>query len=79
MGIGSVKTGDTVRVTAVVSGATSTAKQVTDQTVVAGQRRDVAAHGPRPGRLDGSLGRGRHRGTPPIPDRQPQPAGLAAA
>jgi hypothetical protein len=34
MGIGSVKTGDTVRVTAVVSGATSTAKQVTDETVL---------------------------------------------
>jgi hypothetical protein len=34
MGIGSVKTGDTVRVTAVVSGGTSTAKQVTDQTVL---------------------------------------------
>jgi hypothetical protein len=34
MGIGSVKTGDTVRVTAVVSGGTSTAKQVTDETVL---------------------------------------------
>jgi len=34
MGIGSVKTGDTVRVTAVVSGGTSTAKAVTDQTVL---------------------------------------------
>jgi hypothetical protein len=34
MGIGSVKTGDNVRVTAVVSGGTSTAKQVTDQTTL---------------------------------------------
>ncbi|MDR3648364.1 MAG: hypothetical protein P4L20_04675 [Acidimicrobiales bacterium] len=34
MGIGSVKTGDTVHVTAVVSGGTSTAKAVTDQTVL---------------------------------------------
>lgn len=34
MGIGSVKSGDTVQVTAVVSGATATAKQVTDQTVL---------------------------------------------
>ena len=34
MGIGSVKTGDTVRVTAVVSGSTSTAKQVTDETAL---------------------------------------------
>jgi hypothetical protein len=34
MGIGSVKTGDTVRVTAVVSGNTSTAKQVTDETTL---------------------------------------------
>ncbi len=34
MGIGSVKTGDDVRVTAVVSGGTSTAKQVTDQTML---------------------------------------------
>jgi hypothetical protein len=34
MGIGSVKTGDTVRVTAVVSGGTSTAKQLTDETVL---------------------------------------------
>jgi hypothetical protein len=34
MGIGSVKTGDTVRVTAVVSGGTSTAKQVLDETVL---------------------------------------------
>ena len=33
-GIGSVKTGDTVRVTAVVSGGTSTAKDVVDQTVL---------------------------------------------
>ncbi len=34
MGIGSVKTGDTVQVTAVVSGGTSTAKMVLDQTIV---------------------------------------------
>jgi len=34
MGIGSVKTGDTVSVTAVVSGGTSTAKQVTDENVL---------------------------------------------
>jgi hypothetical protein len=34
MGIGSVKKGDTVRVTAVVSGNTSTAKQVIDQTTL---------------------------------------------
>ena len=34
MGIGSVKSGDTVQVTAVVSGGTSTAKSVTDQTVL---------------------------------------------
>lgn len=34
MGIGSVKTGNTVQVTAVVSGATSTAKQVIDQTTL---------------------------------------------
>jgi len=33
-GIGSVKTGDTVRVIAVVSGGTATAKQVTDETVL---------------------------------------------
>ena len=47
MGIGSVKTGDTVQVTAVVSGGTSTAKEVTDQTVAEGQRRDVAADAAR--------------------------------
>ena len=34
MGIGSVKTGDSVRVVAVVSGSTSTAKQVTDDTTL---------------------------------------------
>ena len=34
MGIGSVKTGDSVRVTAVVSRGTATAKQVTDETVL---------------------------------------------
>jgi hypothetical protein len=34
MGIGSVKSGDTVQVTAVVSGGTATAKQVTDDTVL---------------------------------------------
>ncbi len=34
MGIGSVKSGDTVRVIAVVSGGTTTAKSVTDQTTV---------------------------------------------
>jgi hypothetical protein len=34
MGIGSVKAGDTVQVTAVVSGGTATAKQVTDSTVL---------------------------------------------
>jgi hypothetical protein len=34
LGIGSVKAGDTVSVTAVVSGGTSTAKSVTDQTVL---------------------------------------------
>ena len=63
MGIGSVKTGDTVQVTAVVSGGTSTAKLVLDQTMLEGQRGDVAPHGPRrrarDSRLGDALGRSR--------------------
>ncbi len=53
MGIGSVKTGDTVRVTAVVSGGTSTAKQVTDQTVLQANGGTWQPMGPRR-RLDGA-------------------------
>ena len=60
MGIGSVKTGDTVRVTAVVSGGTSTAKQVTDQTV-------LQANG-------GSWRPGPPMGTGPTGDTGPAPA-----
>ena len=51
MGIGSVKTGDTVRVMAVVSGNTSTAKQVTDETTLqanGGSWRPTPPSGPGP-------------------------------
>jgi hypothetical protein len=49
MGIGSVKTGDTVRVTAVVSGTTSTAKQVMDQTTLKANGGSWQPTAPQPG------------------------------
>lgn len=62
MGIGSVKTGDTVRVTAVVSGGTSTAKQVTDQTVLQANGGSWRPDGP-PGAPGGNSGSGGNSGT----------------
>jgi hypothetical protein len=56
MGIGSVKTGDTVRVTAVVSGGTSTAKQVTDQTVQQANGGSWRPTGPPMGSASGNSG-----------------------
>jgi hypothetical protein len=54
MGIGSVKTGDTVQVVAVVSGGTATAKEVTDQTVLQANGGTWRPMGPRPGSNTGS-------------------------
>ncbi|HEY5026752.1 MAG TPA: hypothetical protein VII76_17380 [Acidimicrobiales bacterium] len=54
MGIGSVKTGDTVLVTAVVSGDTDTAKQVTDQTVLKANGGTWRPMGPSAGSNTGS-------------------------
>jgi hypothetical protein len=54
MGIGSVKAGDTVQVTAVVSGGTSTAKQVTDQTVLKANGGTWRPMGPSSGSTSGS-------------------------
>jgi hypothetical protein len=53
MGIGSVKTGDTVRVTAVVSGGTSTAKDVVDQTVLQSNGKGWRSFAPMPGPMGG--------------------------
>ena len=63
MGIGSVKTGDTVRVTAVVSGGTSTAKQVTDQTVLQANGGSWRPTGPQGG-TTGNSSSGTNSGTP---------------
>lgn len=49
MGIGSVKSGDTVRVVAVVSGDSSTAKQVTDETVLKANGGTWQPTAPKPG------------------------------
>ena len=54
MGIGSVKTGDTVQVVAVVSGGTATAKDVTDQTVLQANGGTWQPMGPKPGTNTGS-------------------------
>jgi hypothetical protein len=68
MGIGSVKTGDTVRVTAVVSGGTSTAKQVTDQTVLQANGGSWRPMGPSGGPTgssgSGNSGSGSNSGMP---------------
>jgi hypothetical protein len=48
MGIGSVKTGDTVQVTAVVSGSTSTAKQVIDEAMLKANAGTWRPTGPGP-------------------------------
>ncbi len=61
MGIGAVKTGDTVRVTAVVSGGTATAKQVTDETVLKANGGTWQPMRPQPG-TSGTSGSG--SGTP---------------
>jgi hypothetical protein len=58
MGIASVKTGDTVSVTAVVSGATSTAKSVTDQTVLKANGGTWQPTRPQPGSMGGSRSSG---------------------
>ena len=63
MGIGSIKTGDTVRVTAVVSGGTSTAKQVTDQTVLQANGGSWRPMGPQGG-TTGNSSSGSNSGTP---------------
>ncbi|HUY21519.1 MAG TPA: hypothetical protein VMV22_04185 [Acidimicrobiales bacterium] len=47
MGIGSVKQGDTVRVEAIVSGSTSTAKQVVDETTLQANAGTWRPMGPR--------------------------------
>ncbi|HUI03355.1 MAG TPA: hypothetical protein VLZ77_07425 [Acidimicrobiales bacterium] len=54
MGIGSVKNGDTVTVVALVSGSTSTAKSVTDQTVLKANGNAWRPTGPMPGPMGGS-------------------------
>ena len=56
-GIGSVKTGDTVHVTAVVSGGTSTAKEVVDQTVLQANGQGWRSFAPAPGPM-GDTGTG---------------------
>ena len=57
MGIGAVKSGDTVRVTAVVSGGTATAKQVTDETVLKANGGTWQPMRPQPG-TSGNSGSG---------------------
>jgi len=54
MGIGSVKSGDTVTVVALVSGSTSTAKQVTDETVLKANGNTWRPMGPMAGPMGGS-------------------------
>jgi hypothetical protein len=54
MGIGSVKTGDTVQVVAVVSGGTATAKEVSDQTVLKANGGTWRPMGPGSGSNTGS-------------------------
>jgi hypothetical protein len=66
MGIGSVKTGDTVEVTAVVSGGTSTAKSVTDQTVLKANGGTWQPTGPQSGATNGAGGSASGTDAPPV-------------
>jgi hypothetical protein len=66
MGIGSVKTGDTVEVTAVVSGGTSTAKSVTDQTVLKANGGTWQPTRPQPGATNGAGTSASGSDTPPV-------------
>jgi hypothetical protein len=66
MGIGSVKTGDTVQVTAVVSGSTSTAKSVTDQTVLKANGGTWQPMVPQPGSSGGASPSASGTDTPPV-------------
>jgi len=65
MGIGSVKTGDTVQVVAVVSGGTATAKVVNDQTVLKANGGTWGPMGPASGSNSGS-GMPSSLETPPV-------------
>jgi hypothetical protein len=64
-GIGSVKTGDTVRVTAVVSGSTSTAKQVIDQTTLKANGGSWQPTAPQPGNAGSGMPQ-TSAGAPPV-------------
>ncbi len=66
MGIGSVKNGDTVEVTAVVSGGTSTAKSVTDQNVLKANGGTWQPMRPQPGATNGAGTSASGTDTPPV-------------
>jgi hypothetical protein len=66
MGIGSVKSGDTVRVTAVVSGATSTATQVIDETTLQANGKTWQPMGPMSGAGGGTATPSTQTQAPPV-------------
>jgi hypothetical protein len=66
MGIGSVKSGDSVRVTAVVSGSTSTATQVIDETTLQANAKTWQPMGPMSGSGEGTATPSTQTQAPPV-------------